>query len=87
MCEAAGMHVGVGEHVGHVGVDRAGLDTWGQPWVASGRLSECRAHVKGVICCKTRRGGHGTGLPRGAGRPGGWEAHVGGVAHQHARVG
>ena len=87
MCEAAGMRVSVGEHVGHIGVDHAGLDTWGWPQVASGRLSECRAHMEGVVCHKTCRGGHGAGHPRGAGHPGGWEACVGGTVHQHVRVG
>ena len=78
MCEAAGMCMGVGEHMGHVGVDHAGTDAWGRPQVASGRPSECRAHVEGVICRKTCRGGHGTGLPRGAGHLDGWEVHLGG---------
>ena len=87
MCEAAGMRVSVGEHVGHVGVDHAGPDAWGWPQVASGRPSECRVHMEGAVCCKTRRGGRGAGLPRGAKCPCGWEARVGSAAHRHARVG
>ena len=87
MCEAAGMCVSIGEHMGYIGVDHAGPDMWGQPRVASGRLSECRVHMEGMVCRKTHRGGYGAGLPRGAGHPGGWEVCVGGAAHRHARVG
>ena len=55
--------------------------------MASGRPCECGVHMEGAVFHKTHRGGHGAGLPRGAGRLGGWEVHVSGVAHQHARVG
>ena len=55
--------------------------------VAGGRPSKCGVHMEGAIFHKTCRGGHEAGLLRGAGHPGGWEARVGGAAHQHARVG